>query len=95
MKVLISSRSFGKIDSGAVELLEKQGLEPIINPYGRKLNEEEILTLLDDVVGIIGMFNIMSIPFVDDQHSQFVGDIEPGRRQRIAVWSEDIDVMPF
>jgi len=53
MKVLISSRSFGKINSGAIELLKKEGLEPIINPYGKKLNEEEILNLLNDSVGII------------------------------------------
>ena len=53
MKVLISSRSFGKIDSGAIELLKNEGLEPILNPYGKKLNEREILDLLDDVVGII------------------------------------------
>jgi len=53
MKVLISSRSFGKIDSGAVELLKNQGLEPILNPLGKKLNEEEIIDLLDDSVGII------------------------------------------
>ena len=53
MKVLISSRSFGKIDSGAIGLLEKEGLEPILNPYGKKLNEDEILKLLDDSVGII------------------------------------------
>jgi len=53
MKVLISSRSFGKIDSGAIELLEKQGLTPILNPYGRKLDEKEILNLIDDSVGII------------------------------------------
>lgn len=53
MKVLISSRSFGQIDSGAIELLKKEGLKPVLNPYGRKLNEEEILDLLDDVVGII------------------------------------------
>jgi len=53
MKILISSRSFGKIDSGAIELLKNQGLEPIINPYGRKLNEQEILELIDGSVGII------------------------------------------
>ena len=53
MKVLISSRSFGKIDSGAIELLKKEGLEPVLNPYGRKLNEQELLDLSDDVVGII------------------------------------------
>lgn len=53
MKVLISSRSFGKIDSGAVELLKNKGLEPVLNPYGRKLNEQEILDLSDSAVGII------------------------------------------
>ena len=53
MKVLISSRSFGKIDSGAVELLKNKGLEPVLNPYGRKLNEQELLDLSDNVVGII------------------------------------------
>ena len=53
MKVLISSRTFGKIDSGAVELLKNNGLEPIMNPHGRKLNEQEILNLSDNVVGII------------------------------------------
>ncbi len=53
MKVLISSRSFGKIKSGAVELLKNEGLVPILNPHGKKLNEREILDLLDDSVGII------------------------------------------
>lgn len=53
MKILISSRSFGDINSGAIELLKKEGLEPVLNPYGKKLNENEILDLLDDAVGII------------------------------------------
>jgi len=53
MKVLVSSRSFGNINSGAIKLLREEGLEPILNPYGRKLNEQEILSLLDDAVGII------------------------------------------
>ena len=54
LKVLISSRSFGKINSDAIDLLKKQGLIPILNPHGRKLNEDEILSLIDsDVVGII------------------------------------------
>lgn len=53
IKVLISSRSFGKINSGAIDLLKKNGLEPILNPYGKKLSEKEIIDLLDDSVGII------------------------------------------
>ena len=53
MKVLISSRSFGKIDSSAIELLKSNGLELILNPHGKKLNEDEILDLMNGSVGII------------------------------------------
>ena len=53
MKILISSRSFGKVDSGAEEILEKNGFEVILNPHGRKLNEDELIYYSEDVVGII------------------------------------------
>ncbi len=53
-KILISSRSFGKIQSGAIKRLEDHGFIPVMNPTGKKLQEEEILQLIDDdVVGII------------------------------------------
>ena len=54
MKVVISSRSFGKINNDAIDLLKDAGIEPIINPKGQKLSEEEIIELIDEnVVGII------------------------------------------
>ena len=54
MKVLISSRSFGKINSDAINILKNANLEPVLNLHGRKLNEDEISSLIDeDVVGII------------------------------------------
>jgi len=52
-KILISSRSFGKINSGAVEILNNAHLKSNVNPFGRKLNEEELIDLLDGAVGII------------------------------------------
>jgi D-3-phosphoglycerate dehydrogenase len=73
MKVLISSRSFGKINSGAIELLKNKGLDPIINPYGRKLNEEEIMKLLDDSVGIIaGTEKITNRIITDSQNLKVI-----------------------
>lgn len=52
MKVLISSRSF-KQDSDSLKLLRKYDLQPVFNPYGRKLTEDELLSMVDGVVGII------------------------------------------
>lgn len=54
MKVLISSRSFGKINSGAIEMLQNAGIDPVPNPQGKTLTEDEIIELLDfDTIGII------------------------------------------
>ena len=53
MKILISSRSF-KIDSKSLELLKQYELEPVFNPFGRKLSENELIEMIDDdIVGII------------------------------------------
>ena len=53
MKVLISSRSFGKNNDSAIEQLKNEGLTPVLNPYGRKLSEDELTDMVRDVVGII------------------------------------------
>jgi len=53
MKVLISSRSFGKINSGPIDLLENAGFEVVINPHNKKLSEGELVELINDAVGLI------------------------------------------
>jgi len=53
LKVLISSRSFGTKDSGAMRLLQDEKLTPILNTSKKKLNEEELIEMVDDVIGII------------------------------------------
>jgi D-3-phosphoglycerate dehydrogenase len=53
VKVLISSRSFGKSDPSPMEELKIRGYEIISNPYGRMLEEHELLELTKDVVGMI------------------------------------------
>lgn len=52
-KILVTPRSFGKHSHAAIELLEKQGLEVVFNPYGRILTEEEMKKEIADVEGII------------------------------------------
>ena len=54
-RILITTSSFGKDDDSPLKLLQKTGYETIINPYGRKLTEEEVLNLILEVkpVGMI------------------------------------------
>lgn len=53
-KFVISTSSFNTDANPAVQRLIQAGLEPVKNPYGRKLTEDEAIDLLtDDVIGMI------------------------------------------
>jgi D-3-phosphoglycerate dehydrogenase len=47
--ILITTSSFAKDDISPLDLLRKAGYETIINPYRRKLTEDEVLNLLLEV----------------------------------------------
>lgn len=46
MKILITTSSFGKADISPLEYLKERVYEVVLNPYRRKLTEEEVSTLL-------------------------------------------------
>ncbi len=48
MKVLITTVPFGAKDKLPLELLERAGVEYLINPLGKKLTEEELLEMASD-----------------------------------------------
>jgi D-3-phosphoglycerate dehydrogenase len=52
-KVLIGTSSFGKSNPLPIDLLQQHGLEIILNPYGRKLTREELISLLPGVDGLL------------------------------------------
>ncbi|MBD2317270.1 phosphoglycerate dehydrogenase [Phormidium tenue] len=54
-KLLISTSSFDVKSNQVLQSLQDQGFEIVLNPYGRKLKETEILDLLSDdaIVGMI------------------------------------------
>ncbi len=53
-KILISTSSFNVENNKHIETLKNNGFEILLNPYGRRLTEAEVIQLLqDDVVGII------------------------------------------
>lgn len=53
MKILLSPSSFGQVSPQPLDLLAASGFEVIINPYGRKLTEDEVIALCSDCVGIV------------------------------------------
>jgi D-3-phosphoglycerate dehydrogenase len=53
-KILISTSSFNVKDNKPLSNLKKNGYEHLLNPYGRRLTEIEVMELLqEDVVGMI------------------------------------------
>ena len=50
--ILITTSSFGNEDSSPLNSLRDAGYEIVHNPYGRKLTEDEVATLLLEVAPI-------------------------------------------
>lgn len=53
MKVAVGASSYAKADKKAIELLKSKGIEVILNPYGRKLTEEETILHIKDADGLL------------------------------------------
>jgi D-3-phosphoglycerate dehydrogenase len=53
MKILLSPSSIGQISSAPLDLLTSNGYEITINPYGRKLTSNEVVSLASDCIGIV------------------------------------------
>lgn len=52
-KILVSPSSFGQCGSEPLDLLVKHGFAVIENPYGRKLTEDEIITVAGEMDGVV------------------------------------------
>ena len=52
-RVLITSRSFGKVYKSSIKMLEEGGCEIIKSPYPRALKEKELLELIGDIDAVI------------------------------------------
>jgi D-3-phosphoglycerate dehydrogenase len=65
MKVLVSPSSFGECGSEPLNILTKQGFEIISNPFGRKLTEEEVISLAPDAVGIVAGVEALNKKVID------------------------------
>lgn len=53
MKIAISTSSFASADTSALSLLKEKNIEIVNNPYGRKMTENEIITHLNGIDGLL------------------------------------------
>ena len=52
-RILITTAPFGEQIRLPIDLLDQLGIEYLINPYGEKLNENQLIELVSDVDVII------------------------------------------
>ncbi len=53
MKIVVSTSTFASASNEPLDLLKSNGFEIVINPYGRKLSQEEIIKLLNGASGLL------------------------------------------
>ena len=64
-KVLVSPSSFGKCGFQPLQILESNNFEIILNSFGRKLTEKEVITLAKDCVGIVAGVEPLTMHVMD------------------------------
>ena len=64
-KILTSVSSFAQLSTKPLELLNERGYEVTLNPYGRKLNQNELIELARSCVGIVAGLEDYSAEIID------------------------------
>lgn len=65
MKVLTSPSSFGQVGPEPFDLLKNCGFDIINNPFGRKLTEDEVISLAGDCAGIVAGVEPLTARVID------------------------------
>ena len=53
MKVVVGASSFGQSSNEAIDLLRDKGIEVVLNPFGRKMTEDEIIEHIGNADGLL------------------------------------------
>jgi len=79
MKVLITTIPFGQVNSEPLDLLDKYGIEYVINPLNRKLQPGELSNLISDFDAVIaGTEEINNEVFERAQNLNFISRVGIG-----------------
>lgn len=64
-KVLVSTTTFGQVSNKPVELLEEQGFQIVKNPFGRTMQENEVIDFAKDCIGIVAGLEPLNKKVID------------------------------
>ncbi len=86
MKIAIGPSSFASVDKSPLKVLQSKGFEVIDNPYGRKLTENEIITHLQGVDGLLaGLEPLNSNVFQQSSDLKVIA--------RVGIGMENVDMI--
>ena len=71
-RILISPSSFGEFDDSPIFLLKQSNIGFVSNPYGRKLQHQELLELLPGKSGIIAGVETLDKSVMDNSHLKVI-----------------------
>ena len=79
MKVLIGTSTFGVADDAPLRRLADLGLTVVLNPYARKIAEDELSALLDeDTVGLIAGLETLDRSILTGSHLKAISRVGVG-----------------
>jgi D-3-phosphoglycerate dehydrogenase / 2-oxoglutarate reductase len=93
-RILIGPSSFGLVDVAPVERLRDAGFDVQLNPFGRKLTEQELIALLPGVVGLVAGLEPLNESVLQQSELRAISrsgvgmsnvDLDAARRLGIAV----------
>ena len=85
-KVLITTVPFSNIDRRPLDLLDEAGIEYVINPLGRKLNEAELALMISDFDALIaGTEQITSKVMNEARNLKFIS--------RVGIGLDNVDLI--
>jgi len=64
-KIVITPRTFGKLDPAPIDMLTQAGYDLILNPFDRLLNEEELMGLIPEAHGLIVGLDPVSVKVLE------------------------------
>lgn len=95
-KILISTSSFAQGDDASLTKLVREGYEPILNPYKRKLTKSEVMSLLAGVEGLLAGLETLDEEVMCSSCLKVISrvgagisnvDLDAARRLKIKVFS--------